>query len=217
MRKGIYKYPVLLAVFAIVFTSCTQRNFSGRRYTKSSRQYKEGAEFMHAVGGQVSFGLDKGFGYRYPVGGLFYHPRVNVAKFSSEGSFSFDFPITLMLGKGSDIRFYSNPLEVPKSRVGLTMEIPIALGFNFGNSSTKSSVSKFGFFFNAGYSFSYISQGVAVKDALPIGHGPRGMMGFRFQTGPIGWQLHGNVMYNIYQPSHLAGFGIGIILGSWNR
>lgn len=175
----------------------------------------EGSHFMHAIGGQFNMGLNRDVAPKYFTGGITYHPRVNLGGTKNMFNVSLDMPLTLTLGTGTDFLFYPNPLIQPKSKFGVTLEVPVQIGLNFGHGAGRETAASFGGFFGAGYSFAYIPLGVAVKDALPIGHGPRGQLGIRFKTGVVSWQLSGNFMFNLYQRSHIAGVGVALTLGSW--
>lgn len=195
-----------------------------KRRFRNGRQINP-TEVFHTVGLSFLPGVNPDFQYGYPTFGIHYHPRINLAKWSSEGSFSVDFPIHMGFSVGTDFVKYPNPNLQPDEKTSFTAEIPMAFSFNFGHQATKNSSSSFGGFFGVGYSFAYLPSGMtgvyqlppvnAVRYNPPIGHGPHGRAGIRFRTGTLGWQLYGSFMYNIYQASYLGGVGLGVTFGNW--
>lgn len=207
------------------FSPFKRRFRNGRQITPTETFHTVGFTFMMGIPGQ-DLGNDRpgSFQFGYPGFGLHYTPRINLVKWSSDGSFSLDFPIHMAITYNNDFVRYPAPHLVPEKKTNFTVEIPLTFNLNFGHQATKNSGSSFGGFIGTGYSFAYLPSGVtgvyntSTNTTLynaPIGHGPHARAGIRFRTGTIGWQMYGSFMYNIYSPSHLAGIGIGITFGRW--
>ncbi len=199
-------------------------------FSISKRRYRQGGQIigndvLHEFGLSFMPGVGANMAYAYPTIGINYNPRINLTRWSWNGSFSLDFPIQMGISYGSDLVKRPNlPQVQPEKKVGFTAEIPITLNVNFGQVATKRSTANFGGFVGAGFSFAYLPSGrtgvfdnttntTTYKD--PIGYGPHGRAGIRFRTGTISWQMYASFMYNIYQPSHLFGTGIGVTFGRW--
>lgn len=199
---------------------------SGGAGFSPKRRYKDGKQIVplpiyHTVGGSFLMGLDKDVQYGYPGGGIHYDLRITAAKWSNEGTFSINFPLTMGITYHNDFVQYPNPALVPQKKTNFTAEVPINFTFNFGHCATPKSLQNFGGFFGVGYAFAYLPSGrtgtyifpSGTNYNLPIGHGPHGRVGIRFRTGSLSWQTFGSFMYNIYTPSHLAGVGVGLTFG----
>ncbi len=199
-------------------------------FSISKRRYRQGRQIIandviHTLGISVMPGVGADMKYAYPTIGIHYSPRINLARWSWNGSFSLDFPMHLGISYGSDLVTRPNlPQVQPEKKANFTAEIPITLNFNFGQAATKRSTANFGAFFGVGFSFAYLPTGRtgifnnATNQATfndPIGFGPHGRAGIRFRTGTISWQMYTSFMYNIYQPSHLFGVGVGLNFGRW--
>jgi|GEM_PF-6258629 len=205
------------------FSPSKRRYRNGRQVVPTETFHTVGLSFLPGIPG-VASNRAEAYQFGYPTIGLHYHPRINLAKWSPNGSFSLDFPMHFGVSIGTDFVSYPNPNLVPKEKASFTAEIPMTFNFNFGHQATKNSTNNFGAFVGAGYSFAYLPSGMTgayifatntTRYNLPIGHGPHGRLGIRFRTGTLGWQLYGSYMFNIYQASHLAGVGVGITFGRW--
>lgn len=215
------------------FSPYKRKYRQGRQIEPNDVFHTLGVSFLPGVRGTAgtsASGFQQAFSFGYPTIGLHYTPRFNLAKWGRvKGSFALELPIHFGVSIGRDFVDYPNTIvaqRMVKESTNFTAEIPLVFTLNFGHNATKKSYQDFGGFVGAGYSFAYLPHGrtgiynppsptESVSYNLPIGHGPHLRGGFRFRTGTLSWQVYGSYMYNIYAPSHLAGVGIGLTIGTW--
>lgn len=175
--------------------------------------------FTHGVG--LSVFVTTASGGNAAVGeGVTYSPRFNFLE-NEDFSLSVGVPLTIGISGSYSSNYNSYSGTTTDNTLGLLLNAPVIVNFNFGAGSSKDNESRFGFYIGGGAGYHYGKYNVDSTDSYGNGYtyqasingiGVAGNAGIRFAVGRGTHNVDAKVMYMKAMDNSKANiFGIGAL------